>query len=173
MKIVLVILFLTTLNTYAQDCQLKDEKDRYNQGTTITTGFKSIGVGSDKFLFSVSADKTEVDIFFVLEKSALCFNEFSRAMIQFEKRQKGSFRNGGTTNCKGFFHFIFPNQQNLNPNLNNLSFKKIENIQFTGNENEKKIITIQPKDQSIILESVACILSELEKLRVDTWKPHR
>ena len=52
--------------------------------------------------------------------------------------KKGNFKNGGTTNCKGYFHFIFPNQQNLNVNLTNLSQKKIATLQFTDTDNTKK-----------------------------------
>ncbi len=173
MKIYFLFFLIIPVNLFSQNCQLKDERDRYNQGIRLTTGFKSIGVGSDKFLISISADKKEVDLFFVLENSGFCFNEFSRATVKYENKQSGSFKNGGTTNCKGFFHFIFPNQENLNTNLINLGLKKISSIHFTGNDNVKKIITIQPQDNEIILNAVNCLLIELEKLRLDTWKPTR
>jgi hypothetical protein len=155
----------------AQDCALKNEKDRFNQDPRLTTGFISMGGGNDKFLLSISADKKEVDYFFALDNSTMCFNDYSRVIITFDSKQKGNFKNGGTTNCKGYFHFVFPNQQNLNANLTGLSQKKIATIQFTDTGNNKKIITLGPEDKDKIVKLTTCVLAELEKLRVDTWKP--
>ncbi|HEX6847759.1 MAG TPA: hypothetical protein VF144_12320 [Chitinophagaceae bacterium] len=171
MKYLACLLFLLPSFMNAQDCTLKNEKDRFNQDPRLTTGFISLGAGHDKFSLSISADKKEIDYFFALDNLAMCFNDYSRAIIVFESRQKGNYKNGGTTNCKGYFHFIFPNQENLNVNLTNLSQKKIATIQFTDTGNNKKIITIRPQDQEAIMKLTACVLAELEKLRIDTWKP--
>jgi len=171
MKQLALLFLLFPFLANAQDCSLKNERDRFNQDPKLTTGFVSLGAGNDKFLLSVSADKKEVDYFFALDGSAMCFNDVSRVLVTFETKQKGNFKNGGTTNCKGYFHFIFPNQQNLNANLTNLSLKKIATIQFTDTGNNKKIITLRPEDQDAIMKLTACVLAELEKLRIDTWKP--
>jgi len=171
MKQLALLFLLFPFLANAQDCSLKNERDRFNQDPRLTTGFVSLGAGNDKFLLSVSADKKEVDYFFALDGSAMCFNDVSRVLVIFETKQKGNFKNGGTTNCKGYFHFVFPNQQNLNANLTNLSLKKIATIQFTDTGNNKKIITLRPEDQETIMKLTACVLAELEKLRIDTWKP--
>lgn len=171
MKHLLFLLVLAPNFIMAQDCTLKNEKDRFNQDPRLTTGFISLGGGNDKFLLSISADKKEIDYFFALDNSAMCFNDISRVMVTFVSKQRGNFKNGGTTNCKGYFHFVFPNQPNLNPNLTNLSQKKIATIQFTDTDNNKKILTLTPKDQDTIVQLTTCVLAELEKLRVDTWKP--
>jgi hypothetical protein len=171
MKQLALLFLLFPFLANAQDCSLKNERDRFNQDPRLTTGFVSLGAGNDKFLLSVSADKKEVDYFFALDGSAMCFNDVSRVLVTFETKQKGNFKNGGTTNCKGYFHFVFPNQQNLNANLTNLSVKKIATIQFTDTGNNKKIITLRPEDQDAIMKLTACVLAELEKLRIDTWKP--
>lgn len=171
MKQLALLFLLFPFLANAQDCSLKNERDRFNQDPKLTTGFVSLGAGNDKFLLSVSADKKEVDYFFALDGSAMCFNDVSRVLVTFETKQKGNFKNGGTTNCKGYFHFVFPNQQNLNANLTNLSLKKIATIQFTDTGNNKKIITLRPEDQETIMKLTACVLAELEKLRIDTWKP--
>ena len=171
MKYLAFLLVLLPSLVNAQDCTLKNEKDRFNQDPRLTTGFISFGGGNDKFLLSISADKKEIDYFFALDNSAMCFNDYSRATIAFDTKQKGNYKNGGTTNCKGYFHFIFPNQQNLNINLTNLSQKKIATIQFIDTGNNKKIITIRPEDQETIMRLTNCMLAELEKLRIDTWKP--
>ena len=171
MKLILILLFLVPLFSNAQDCDLRNEKDQFNQDPRLTTGFKPLGAGGDKFLLSVSADKREVDYFFALDNSAMCFNDYAKAMITFDSKQRGNYRNGGTTNCKGYFHFVFPNQENLNANLTNLSVKKVVTIQFTNADNVKKILTLRPEDQDEIIKLTNCVLSELEKLRIDTWKP--
>lgn len=171
MKRVSILFFFLPYFLSAQDCTLKNEKDRFNQDPRLTTGFVSIGAGDDKFLLSISADKKEVDYFISLDNSTTCFNDYSRVMITFEGKQKANIKNGGTTNCKGYFHFIFPNQQNLNSNLTNLSNKKIATIQFTDTDNNKKILTLRPEDQDTIIKLTTCVLAELEKLRIDTWKP--
>ena len=171
MKLSLLLILSFPLVISAQDCNLKNEKDRLNQDPRLTTGFKALGAGSNKFLLSISADKKEIDYFLALDKSTVCFNDLSRALVTFDNKQRGTYRNGGTTNCKGYFHFIFPNQQNLNANLTNMSLKKIVTIQFTDAANNKEIITLRPEDQDEIIRLTTCVLNELEKLRVDTWKP--
>jgi hypothetical protein len=92
-------------------------------------------------------------------------------IVIYDTKQRGSFKNGGTTNCKGYFHFVFPNQPNLNANLVNLSQKKIATLQFTDNAENKKIITLRPQDQETIIRLTKCVLDQLDALRVDTWKP--
>jgi len=171
MKQLLILILFFPFIINAQDCNLKNEKDRLNQDPRLTTGFKSIGAGSNKFLLSISADKKEIDNFFALDKSATCFNDLSRVLVTFENKQRGTYKNGGTTNCKGYFHFIFPNQQNLNVNRDNLSEKKIVSLQFTGVDNKKEILTLRPEDQEEMIKITTCVLAELEKLRIDTWKP--
>lgn len=171
MKKFLFLFFFVPFFTYAQDCTLKNEKDRYNQDPRLTTGFVSLGGGNDKFLLSITADKREIDYFFALDNSTMCFDDFSRAVVNFDNKQRGNFKNGGTTNCKGYFHFIFPNKENIHPNLISLSEKKMATIQFTSSDNTKKIITLRPDDQETIIKLTNCVLPELEKLRVDTWKP--
>ena len=169
----LLLFVLFPIFSTAQNCDLKNEKDRFNQDPRLTTGFKKLGAGNNVFLLSVSADKKEIDFFFALENSGICFNELSRAMVTFDNKQRGTYRNGGTTNCKGYFHFIFPNQEKLNANLTNISAKRITTIQFTDSKNNKKIITLREADQEEIMKLTACVLDELEKLRVNTWKPNQ
>lgn len=173
MKIYFLTFLLLPVFSYSQDCELKNEKDRFNQDPRLTTGFKSFGAGSNKYLLSISADKREIDFFFALENSVICFNDISRALVTYDNKQRGTFKNGGTTNCKGYFHFIFPNQENLNINLTNLSSKKMSAIQFMDNKNNKEILTIRPEDAEAIMKLTTCVLAELEKLRVDTWKPNK
>jgi hypothetical protein len=173
MKIFFAVLLVLPLFSVSQNCELKDEKDRYNQDPRLTTGFKEFAKGPEEFLFSVSADKTEVDLFFSLSKSnGICFDDYSRATVVFEGgKQRASFRNGGTTNCKGNFHFIFKNQESLPANLTNLTLKKIQSIQLIGNDQKKVELTPTVEEQELIKEMLTCVVNELENLRKDTWKP--
>ena len=75
MKYLAFLFILLPYFISAQDCTLKNEKDRFNQDPRLTTGFISLGAGNDKFLLSISADKKEVDYFFALDNSAMCFND--------------------------------------------------------------------------------------------------
>lgn len=173
MKILLTSIFFLPFFVLAQDCSLKNEKDQFNQDPRLTTGFKTLGAGSDKFMLSVSADKTEIDFFFALNITGLCFNDVSRAVIIYEGgKLKGTFKNGGTNNCKGYFHFIFRNQENIPANLTNLTAKKVLSVQFTATDNTtKKILTLGPEDQELFMKMANCLVNELAHLRTDTWKP--
>lgn len=173
MKKLLAIIFLLPLFSIAQDCDLKDEKDQYNQDPRLTTGFKEFVKGPEEFIFSVTADKTDVDLFFSLSKSnGICFDDYSRATIVFEGgKQRASFRNGGTTNCKGNFHFVFKNQESLPANLTNLTLKKIQSIQLTGNNEKKVELKPSSEEQELLRQMISCVVNELENLRKDTWKP--
>lgn len=173
MKYFFIALFLFPLFVAAQDCNLNNEKDRFNQDPRLTTGFKTFGAGNDKFMVSVSADKNEIDFFFALDNSSLCFNDISRAMVIYEGgKLKGSYKNVGTTNCKGYFHFVFKNQEKFPPTLTNLMSKKVITIQFTASDNTtKKIFTLRPEDQDLLIKMTNCLVNEMPKLREDTWKP--
>jgi hypothetical protein len=173
MKYIAALLFLVPVFANGQDCLLRDEKDQYNQGVRLTTGFKEFVKGTEEFLFSVSADKTEIDLFFsVSNPNGICFDDYSRATVVFEGgKQRATFRNGGTTNCKGNFHFVFKNQESIPANLTNLSIKKIQSVQFTGEDGKKKELLPSAEEQEQILQMIACMMKELEGLRKDTWKP--
>ena len=84
MKYLSFLFVLLPFFSDAQDCTLKNEKDRFNQDPRLTTGFISLGEGNDKFLLSISADKKEVDYFFALDNSVMCFNDYSRVIIAYD-----------------------------------------------------------------------------------------
>jgi hypothetical protein len=173
MKKIFLLLMLFPLFSGAQDCDLKDEKDRYNQDPRLTTGFKEFAGGAEEFLFSISADKTEVDLFISLTTpNGICFDEYSRAVILFEGgKQRTTIKNGGTTNCKGNFHFVFKNIENLPAQLKMLSEKKIKSVQLSGNNEKKVELTPTAEEQELFMKLLNCVIKELENLRKDTWKP--
>ena len=168
-------MLLCPLFMAAQECELRDEKDQYNQGVRLTTGFKEFVKGEQEFIFSVSADRRELDLFFSLTTSnGFCFDDYSRAVVIFEGgKQRATFKNGGTTNCKGNFHFVFKNQETQPAALTNLTAKKIEKIQLSGSTGSEKKVELTPtaEEQELIKTMINCVVKELEKLRQDTWKP--
>lgn len=171
MKWILAFLFMP-LFSFSQDCRLKDVKDAFNQDPRLTTGFKTFGEGNNMFMVSVSADKREIDVFFALTESPACYDEFSRAVLIYEGgKQKNTFKNGGTRNCKGYFHFIFKNSETLHTSLKNLASRKVIRMEITANDDSKKVIEIDEKDQVIIQSMINCVLEQLSFLRTDTWKP--
>ncbi len=173
MKNFIILLLFIPLFGMAQDCELKDEKDQFNQDPRLTTGFKEFSGGTEEFLFTVTADKRDVDLFFSLTTpNGICFDDYSRAVVVFEGgKQRATFKNGGTTNCKGNFHFVFKNQESLHTQLQNLSIKKIQSITITGNNEKKSELTPTKEEQELIMNMISCMLKELEFLRTDSWKP--
>lgn len=174
MKRSIYLLFLLVLSglAQAQDCELKDVKDPLNQETRLSTGFKKMGGGSDRFMMSGEVDKRELDFFFVLEGSGLCFDEYARVQAIFEGgKQKNIFRNGGAENCQGYFHIIFKNQANQPATLKNLATKKVISLKFTMKDNKEKIVNLGPEEQDTFQRIVSCILESSTPLLNDTWKP--
>jgi len=170
--LVAVFCFLPFLSP-AQDCSLKDVKDPLNQDTRLSTGGKKFGAGNDRFMLSGEADKNEIDFFFMLDNSSLCFDPYSRLTVIFEGgKLKGNYRSGGAENCKGYFHVIFKNQANHPAALKNLAEKKVISLKFTAADRKTiKEITLTPEEQNTLMKMASCILSESAALLNDTWKP--
>lgn len=157
---------------FTQECDLKDVKDPLNQETRLSTGFKKMGGGSDRFMISGEVDKRELDFFFVLEGSGFCFDEYARVQAIFEGgKQKNIFRNGGAENCQGYFHIIFKNQENQPATLKNLATKKVISLKFTTKDNKEKIVNLGPEEQDTFQRIVSCVLESSTALLNDTWKP--
>lgn len=168
----LSLLLSLVLGSMAQDCDLKDVKDPLNQDTRLSTGFKKMGGGSDRFMVSGEVDKRELDFFFVLEGTGLCFDEYARVQAVFEGgKQKNIFRNGGAENCQGYFHIIFKNQENQPATLKNLATRKVISLKFTTRDNKEKIVNLGPEEQDTFQHLVSCILETSTSLLNDTWKP--
>ena len=49
MKKLLALFLFSPLLGLAQDCDLKDEKDQFNQDPRLTTGFKDFSGGAEEF----------------------------------------------------------------------------------------------------------------------------
>jgi hypothetical protein len=162
MKIKLLFLFFLPFFAIAQDCKITKVKDQFSQEQKLTTGF--IPIGSDKL--SIDANSKELDFFFSLNsfKDAKCFDDASTVTIIYEgDRLKSNFKNTGTMNCEGLFHFTFRNGPTTPTPLQNITAKKVKAFRFTN----KKIITdvTLTEDQKVLLANLAaCIAKEAKTL---------
>lgn len=167
MKKIFIIVLLFPLLARAQDCKLNIEKDPYNREKKFSTGFVSFNAGLNQFLLSVDADSREINFFFALNNApnAICFDNSSTVSILFESsRSKANFRNTGTMNCEGLFHFTFRNTPETASNLQRLATKKVTTIIFTGNDKKVKEIILKEADQLLLMNITNCLVNEAKTL---------
>ena len=166
MKLIVAAFLLFPLLAAAQDpiaigCKLNRETDPYTKETKISTGFIELAAGS----VTVDADSREIDVFFSLSGVDKCFDNNSMAAIFFEgSKVKMSYRNGGTMNCDGFFHFIFKNSATIPSLLQKITTQKIATITFTGNNKKETKVTLEPNEQLTLMNLAACLVNEAKIL---------
>ena len=160
MKYIFVTLLFIPFFALAQDCSLKTSRDPYTKEIKISTGFVSLNAT----LVSIEATKSEIDFMFSLG-SGKCFDDASTASVFFEgSRLKTNFKNNGTMNCDGLFHFNFRNTNPFPTALQNLGNKKITSIRFKDNTNKEVSVTLTPEQQQAFMSSTNCIISAAKKL---------
>lgn len=166
-QVIAVVVLLSPLFTLAQDCALKKEVDPYTKEIKLTTGFIAFNDGISKTLLSIDANSTEVDFFISLTsaRGGKCFDAASTAMIVFEGgRLKANYKNTGSMNCEGLFHFTFRNVSTTPSALQNLSLKKVISIRLTGNNKSITEINFKEGDQKLFSDAVACMIKESKTL---------
>lgn len=160
MKFILSILFFVPMAVIAQDtCNLKTETDPFTHITKTTTGFKSFQGNGVNLYISIDATPTEVDFFLWIRDESKCFDDKSTAQIIYEgNRLKANYRNTGSMNCEGAFHFTFRNTATTQSNLLRLTDKKVNSIKLTGNDKTvtEIIFTEEQKDQ--LKKMASCIV---------------
>ncbi|HEV8282835.1 MAG TPA: hypothetical protein VGQ09_00920 [Chitinophagaceae bacterium] len=160
MKYSLSLLLLLPFFVLAQDCNLKTQKDVYTKEIKISTGFISLRTGQ----LSIEATKAEIDFMFSFG-SGKCFDDASAASVFYEgTRLKTNFKNSGTMNCDGLFHFTFRNTNPSPSALQNLATKKISSIRFKDNTNKETSVTFTAEQQQMLLNLINCIINEAKKL---------
>jgi hypothetical protein len=160
MKYCLALLLLSPIFSLAQDCSLKTTKDPYTRETKVSTGLVSLNNAQ----YSIQATKSEIDFMFSIEGK--CFDDVSSASVFFEgTRVKSNFRNGGTTNCDGLFHFTFRNTNPLPSALSNLGTKKITAIRFKDNTSKETGIILTAEQQQTLSALINCMINEAKKLQ--------
>ncbi|MEO8403171.1 MAG: hypothetical protein ABI480_01195 [Chitinophagaceae bacterium] len=161
MKIVLLAGLLFPLFLSAQDCKLIKEKDPYTKELKISTGFITLQAGAS---VSIDANSKEIDLYFTLPGK--CLDDASSVFIFYEgSKTKATFRNAGSMNCDGDFHYILRNSATVTPTLlNKLSTVNVTQFVFTGTDKKAITISLLPDQQKILLASAACIATEAKTL---------
>ena len=155
MKHLFFLLLSLPFFAQSQDCKLVKEVDPYTKEVKLSTGFISLP-GST---LTVDADSKELDFFF--EVSGKCFNDASTVYIFFEgSRTRMTYRNAGSMNCDGYFHFKFRNGASTPGILTKLGTQKVTQFIFKATDSKETIITLTPDQQKLLMEKVTCITAE-------------
>lgn len=168
MKYIFAALFLLPLGVFAQDCTLKKQIDKFSNQPKITTGFFPLSSGMDRVLVSIEATATEIDFLFSLAQGEAqkCYDDASTAQVSYDgTRYKTNYRNSGSMNCEGLFHFNFRNTATPASNLNRLATTKVASIVFTGNDKTVTEVKLTEEDKVKLQDMVACIIREAKTLQ--------
>ena len=159
MKLMLSMLLILPVLANAQECKLINEKDPYTKEVKLSSGAMTL----QGAILTIDADKKEIDFFF--ELSGKCFNDMSTAVIYFENtRVKTTWRNAGSMNCDGYFHFKFRNGLTTPTALTKLETQKVSQFVFKGNDDKEVIVTLTPTQQQALQQAVGCINKESKTL---------
>jgi hypothetical protein len=166
MKNWIVLFLFLPLGSIAQDtCGLKKTKDPFTNVTKLSTGFKNFTGDAGNVSISADANPTEIDFFIWIKADGKCFDLESTAQVIWEgERSKATFRNTGSINCEGAFHFNFKNTATPNSWLRKMMAKKIATIKLLGNNNVETIITFTEEQKEVFQRMVTCITNEGKEL---------
>lgn len=153
---------LLPLAAYAQDCNIKKEIDQFTRETKLSTGYIPLKSSS----VSIDADKREFDFFFTIEGQDKCFDDQSTVVVMLEgSKQKNTFRNSGSTNCEGLFHFTVRNGPETPSAVKRFSTIKVTQLIFTVNNSTKPvIITMTAPQQEAFMKAINCLAPEAKSL---------
>ncbi|HEY0042255.1 MAG TPA: hypothetical protein VGB71_16400 [Flavisolibacter sp.] len=166
MKNWILLLFFFPLASFAQDtCGLKKSKDPFTNQIKLSTGFKNFSSSTGPVSISADATPTEIDFFIWVKTEGRCFELESTAQVIWEgERSKATFRNSGSMNCDGAFHFNFKNTATPNSWLRKMMAKKIATIKLTGNNNVETTITLTEEQKEMFQRMAICIANEGKEL---------
>ena len=164
MKLVFFTCFLLPLFAHAQDstavaCRLIRETDPYTKEVRLSSGFISLQGAT----LSIDADSKEIDFFFVVDSK--CYEDESTVFIFFDgSKAKTTFRNSGSMNCDGYFHFMFRNGLSTPSVLQKLATQKVAHFIFTGNDKKAVTVDLLPDQQKALMEITSCLIAESKTL---------
>lgn len=159
MKALFLLIVLAPLATFSQDCKLIHDKDPYTREMKSSTGFISLQGAS----VTVDADSKELDFFFTI--AGKCFNDASTVFIYFEgAKSKTTYRNAGSMNCDGYFHFRYKNAQAPNAILKKLMELPVAQFVFMGSDKKEIVVTLQPDQQKQFMQAVNCLVNDAKTL---------
>jgi hypothetical protein len=161
MKKFVFLLLLLPVFSLAQDCSLKKSTDAFTHETKLSTGFQNFT--GNGLTVSISADATskEIDFFIWIKNENKCFNAESTANVIFEsERTKALFRNNGSMNCDGVFHFIFKNTPATPSWLNRLMTKRVASIKLTTTDGKEMTISFNEDQKKLFQQMAVCMGTE-------------
>ena len=127
----------------------------------ISTGF----IPLEGAMVSIQANKTEIDFLFSINNDNKCFDDASAAAVFFENsKYKNNYKNNGTMNCQGLFHFIFRNSNSTPTALQNLASKKITSIKFKDGSGKETEISLTAEQQQTFMTMAGCMIKEAKTL---------
>lgn len=143
----------------AQDCKISRETDPYTRETKLSSGFITLQGAT----VTIDADSKEIDFFFAIPDK--CFSDESTVFIFFEgSKIKTTYRNAGSMNCDGYFHFKFRNGTATPTVVQKLGSQPVAQFVFTGNDKKQVAITLLPEQQKIFMTAASCISTEAKTL---------
>lgn len=165
MKKLFFLLLLLPAFSFAQDCKLKKTVDPFTHETKLSTGFQLFNGNAQMVSISADANPKEIDFFIWIKGEGRCFDTESTANLVFEgERTRANFRNSGSMNCDGAFHFIFKNTPTTPSWLNRLTTKKVATIKLTGAGGKEILITLNEEQKTLLQSMASCIATEAKTL---------
>lgn len=166
MKYFFVLLLAAPFFSKAQDsCKLKKLADPYTKQTKISTGFVSFVSDGNQVNVSIDANATEIDFFFWFKNDTKCFDDQSAVQVNYDgDKLKANFKNTGSMNCEGAFHFTFRNSENTPSNLLRFTDKKISSIKFTSTDKKNTEIKFTEEQKQILQRMISCVVKEAKTL---------
>ena len=160
-KFFAVFLLLPFISRAQDSCQLKKTTDPFTHETKLSTGFISFLSNGVPLSISVDASPTEIDFFLWFTGAQKCFDESSTIQINFEgDRYKQNFKNTGSMNCEGAFHFVFKNTATTPSQLQRLVDQKVNSFHITGPNKTVTDVTFSAEQKQNFARMVACIVRD-------------
>jgi hypothetical protein len=140
-------------------CQLKKETDPFTHQTKISTGFIPFTCNGVQLSISVDATPTDIDFFLWFTNDAKCFDDASTIQVLYEgDRLKGNFKNSGSMNCEGAFHFTFKNTPGTPATLQRLTDKKISSFHIVGAGKTVTDVSFSPEQKEQLMKMAGCVV---------------
>lgn len=166
MKKLFVLLFFIPVFAYAQDtCQLQKTTDVFTKEARISTGFIPFLANGVQLHISIDATSSEIDFFLWIKNDSKCFDSQSGLQVNYDgERLKANFKNTGSMNCEGAFHFTFRNTPATPSNLKRFTDKRIASIKLTGTGNTITEISFNEEQKQLLQRMANCVVNESKTL---------
>ena len=166
MKYILTILLALPFISQAQDsCKLKKQTDAFTKQTKITTGFVSFPTEEGTLNISVDATASEIDFFCWFKNDTRCFDDQSNVQVNYDgDRLKANYKNTGSMNCEGAFHFTFRNSETTPSSLARFTDKKVSSLKFTSTDKKTVELKLSEEQKQQLQRMVSCVVRDAKTL---------